>query len=229
LSSTRSSRDDDDDKKINTKATAIVGHWQTMRMCLLAAFASAPFFFPLSFFFFSMFFLSPFITSPTSTSHRPQVSPITPFAASHPTNLSLSLSLFSLSVINFPFYRLSFFVLFVFSFTLSLSLSSHRFVFLRTIAPVFRISSQSDHRESKAIRSCPCHIQAASTGKMPRLIPGQGNIHHRRGRKEEGERGTQRNATQRQQGGKQARERESRRPRTAIRPRNHLRRSARQL
>jgi hypothetical protein len=32
---------------------------------------------------------------------------------------------------------------------------------------------------------------------MPRLIPGQGNIHHRRGRKEEGERGTQRNATQR--------------------------------
>jgi hypothetical protein len=35
---------------------------------------------------------------------------------------------------------------------------------------------------------------------MPRLIPGQGNIHHRRGRKEEGERGTQRNATQRKQG-----------------------------
>jgi hypothetical protein len=34
---------------------------------------------------------------------------------------------------------------------------------------------------------------------MPRLIPGQGNIHHRRGRKEEGD-ATQRNATQRKQG-----------------------------
>jgi hypothetical protein len=110
LSSTGSSRDDDDDKKIKTKATAILGHWQAMRMCLLAAFASAPFFF----LFFDVFSFPirylPHLHIPSSS-----------VKSDHSIRRIASNESFSLSlaVINFPFYRLSFFVLFVFSFTLS--------------------------------------------------------------------------------------------------------------